>query len=120
MEGSPVNRSNRIAAGTMGTRAGPTRTPMPRSSSQRITPPAASSPKALPPASSTACTFSTAFSGDSSSVSRVPGAAPRTSTPATAPAGVSTTVQPVGRRVSVKWPQRMPGTEVMDPLIGRL
>ena len=105
-----------MAAGTMGTRAVPTCTPMPRSSSQRITPPAASSPKALPPDSSTACTTSTAFSGESKSVSRVPGAAPRTSTPPTAPFGVRITVQPVGRRVSVKWPTLMPGTSVMAPM----
>ena len=90
-----------MAAGTIGTLAGPTCTPMPRDSSQRMTPPAASSPNALPPASSTAWIFSTELSGDSSSVSRVPGAAPRTSTPATAPSSTSTTVQPVGRRVSV-------------------
>ncbi len=85
---------------------------MPRSSSQRITPPAASRPKALPPASRTACTFSTAFTGASSSVSRVPGAAPRTSTPQTAPPSASTTVQPVGRRESVKWPTERPATAV--------
>ena len=59
-----------------------------------------------------ACTCSTAFSGESNSVSRVPGAAPRTSTPATAPSEVSTTVQPVGRRVSVWWPTRRPRTSV--------
>ena len=85
---------------------------MPRSSSQRITPPAASRPKALPPARRTACTFSTVFTGASSSVSRVPGAAPRTSTPQTAPPSASTTVQPVGRRESVKWPTERPATAV--------
>ena len=57
--------------------------------------------------------------GESSSVSRVPGAAPRTSTPATAPCGVSTTVQPVGRRVSVKWPTERPATSQIDPAIRR-
>src|SRR5450432_4750407 len=93
-------------------RFGPTATPMPRSSSQRITPPAASRPKALPPASRMAWTFSTALIGASSSVSRVPGAAPRTSTPQTAPPSASTTVQPVGRRASVKWPTESPATAV--------
>ena len=40
--------------------------------------------------------------GFSKSVSRVPGAEPRTSTPAMAPFSASTTVQPVGRLGSVK------------------
>lgn len=66
-----------------------------------MTPVAASRPKALPPASITACTFSTMLTGLSRSVSRVPGAAPRTSTPPVAPASAMMTVQPVGRRVSV-------------------
>src|SRR4029453_9267527 len=43
---------------------------------------------------------------------RVPGAAPRTSTPQTAPPSASTTVQPVGRRASVKWPTERPATAV--------
>ena len=42
-------RRSRLPA-TSGTRAGPTSTPRPCASSQRITPPAASRPKALPPA----------------------------------------------------------------------
>ena len=88
---------------------------MPRSSSQRITPDAASSPNALPPPSNTACTCSTLFSGDSRSVSRVPGAPPRTSTPATAPAPHSTTLQPVGRRGSVKWPTVRPAMSQIEP-----
>ncbi len=66
-----------------------------------MTPEAASRPNALPPASRTACTCSTMFIGSSRSVSRVPGAAPRTSTPPVAPASAMMTVQPVGRRVSV-------------------
>src|SRR5713226_8428666 len=53
--------------------------------------------------------------GLSRSVSRVPGAAPRTSTPATAPSSVRITVQPVGLRVSVKWPTLMPATSVIEP-----
>ena len=85
---------------------------MPRSSSQRITPLAASRPKALPPARTIACTLSIALTGSSSSVSRVPGEAPRTSTPATAPSRAITTVQPVGRRGSVKWPTSRPATAV--------
>ena len=42
----------------------------------------------------------------------MPGAAPRTSTPAVAPLPVSTTVHPVGRSVYVKWPTLIPGTAV--------
>ena len=96
----------------MGTRAPPNWKPILCSSSQRITPLAASRPKALPPDSTIACTLSTTFSGASSSVSRVPGAAPRTSTPATTPSPASTTVQPVGRSVSVKCPTLRPETAV--------
>jgi hypothetical protein len=87
--------------------------PMPRSSSQRMAPSAAARPQALPPASITACTCCTRLPGASRSVSRVPGAAPRTSTPPTAPSRAMITVQPVGRRVSVKWPTSMPATSVM-------
>ena len=101
-----------MAAGTMGTRAPPNWKPILCSSSQRITPLAASRPKALPPDSTMACTLSTTFSGASSSVSRVPGAAPRTSTPATTPSPASTTVQPVGRSVRVKCPTLRPETAV--------
>src|SRR5436190_17449241 len=127
MRGSPTQRSNRIAAGTIGTTKGvaapsagaPMVAPMPRSSSQRMTPPAASRPNALPPARTTACTLSIALTGSSNSVSRVPGEAPRTSTPATAPARAITTVQPVGRRASVKWPTSRPATAVKPNAIGR-
>ena len=48
------------------------------------------------PRAPTACTYSTLFTGFSRSVSRVPGADPRTSTPPTAPRSVRMTVQPVG------------------------
>ena len=65
----------------------PRRSRTPRSSRYRITPSAAASPKALPPVSRTAWTSCTRFVGRSRSVSRVPGAEPRTSTPPTAPAG---------------------------------
>src|ERR1022692_1094708 len=51
--------------------------------------------------------------GLSRSVSREPGAAPRTSTPATAPRSKMTTVQPVGLRESVKWPTRRLPTSTM-------
>src|SRR6185295_13749769 len=59
-----------------------------------------------------ALTFCTWFTGLRRSVSRVPGAPPRTSTLATAPASVRITVQPVGRSVRVKWPTLTPGTAV--------
>src|SRR5215469_13644746 len=68
-----------------------------------------------------ACTCWTELMGLSRSVSRVPGAAPRTSTPATAPASQSTAVHPVGRCWEVKWPTLMPRTSVrlrLDELIG--
>jgi hypothetical protein len=115
MRWSPTPRSNRIAAGTIGTRVGPAGKPWPFSSSQRTTPVAASRPKALPPASRMPCTLSTRLVGLSRSVSRVPGAEPRTSTPPTTPSSVRITVQPVGRRSSVKWPTFTPGTSVMAP-----
>ena len=60
-----------------------------------MTPPAASSPKAEPPDSTTASTRSTSVPGPSNSVSRLPGAPPRTSTAATAGASASTTVVPL-------------------------
>ena len=46
---APTGRSKSTAAGTMGTRSGPTSTPRRCASSQRITPLAASRPNALPP-----------------------------------------------------------------------
>src|SRR5689334_12101943 len=48
------------------------------------------------------------------SVSRVPGAEPRTSPPATAPVSYKTTVQPVGLRESVKCPTLIPSTSVIQ------
>ena len=113
--GSPTPRSNRIAAGTIGTRAGPASNPIPRESSHRATPSAAASPNALPPVSTTAWTSSTRVPGRSASVSRVPGAPPRTSTDPTVPGGHRTTVQPVMPARSVAWPTRMPATSVIDP-----
>src|SRR5262245_51913810 len=47
------------------------------------------------------------------SVSRVPGAPPRTTPDATVPGGGSTTVHPVSPTGSVQWPTRMPGTRVI-------
>src|SRR5579871_3492179 len=99
----------------MGTTCAPTWMPSPRSSRNRITPLAASRPKALPPESKIACTCCTVLVGCSRSVSRVPGAEPRTSTPAVAPFSKSRTVQPVGRRASVNCPTLMPCTSVMPP-----
>ena len=63
-----------------------------------MTPEAASRPKALPPVKRMAWACPTSRPGRMASVSRVPGANPRTSTPAGAPAGHSTTVQPVRAR----------------------
>src|SRR5215471_16654997 len=96
----------------MGTLAVPTSSPKPRSSSQRITPSAAESPKALPPERTRAWTLSTRHTGFNRSVSRVPGAVPRTSTPATHPVGHKTTVQPVAASRVVQWPTCRPGTSV--------
>src|SRR5690606_12476312 len=81
-----------------------------------MTPAAAARPKALPPVSRMAWIRSTRESGRSKSVSRVPGAGPRTSTQATAPSGGnSTTVQPVIPTGSPAWPTCTPGTWVMPP-----
>src|SRR5713101_2578712 len=79
-----------------------------------MTPLAASRPYALPPVSTTASTCSTRFSGCSSSVSRVAGAPPRTSTPPTATVSHRITVQPVAASRFVSCPTRMPGMSVMS------
>ncbi len=92
---SPIARSNRTAAGTIGTRATPASNPTPRSSSQRATPSAAARPNALPPVRSTAWISLTEVPGRIGSVSRVPGAPPLTSTDPVVPGGHSTTVHPV-------------------------
>ena len=102
--GSPTPKSNRIAAGTIGTTLPPTGNPTPSPSKNRMTPSAAAKPYALPPDSTTACTLSTLASGLSKSVSRVPGPPPRTSTPATAPLRVNTAVQPVEPEACVQCP----------------
>src|SRR5919106_159244 len=106
--GSPTRRSNTTAAGTIGTRATPTSNPTPRSSSHRITPSAAARPNALPPVRRTPCTSSTSRPGWRRSVSRVPGAPPRTSPEPIVPGGGRTTVQPVNPTGSVQCPTRSP------------
>src|SRR5271168_3295478 len=80
-----------------------------------MTPDAVSRPYALPPESTIAWTCCTILMGLSRSVSRVPGAEPRTSTPAVAPASHRMTVHPVGRALSVKWPTLIPPTSVRLP-----
>src|SRR5205823_14859101 len=56
---------------------------------------------------------STNVAGPSNSVSRVPGAPPRTSTDATAGASHKTTVVPVMAAESSAWPTSSPGTSVI-------
>ncbi len=73
-----------------------------------MTPAVASRPNMLPPVSRTAFACSIRVPGRRPSVPRVPGPPPRTSTPATAPAGVSTIVQPVFPRASLQWPTVTP------------
>ena len=98
------------AAGTIGTGPASVGKPTPRTDSQVMTPSAAARPNAEPPARQMAWMRSTRDPGRSRSVSRVPGAAPRTSTPAIAPSVASTTVQPVIAVSSVAWPTHNPRT----------
>ena len=119
--GKLVNLEARLAqeplTGTIGTGPAGVGVPTPRDSRCAITPSAAASPKADPPVSTIAWARGTVASGRSRSVSRVPGAAPRTSTEATAPAsGSSTTVQPVRATGSLQWPTRTPATPTSTPL----
>src|SRR5215212_8447239 len=90
---------------------------MPFSSRKRTTPSAAPRPKALPPVRRRAWVSPTRPIGLNTSVSRVPGEDPRTSTPTTAPAGASkrTAVQPVEPLASVACPTRTPGTSQRFP-----
>ena len=76
------------------------RNPRPRSRSSACTPVAASRPNAEPPERTTASTRSTVRCGSSRSVSRVPGAPPRTSTLATAGSSKMIAVTPEARRAS--------------------
>ena len=111
---SPQSRSKSTAEQTIGTFVTPTSKPIPRRSRSSITPDAASSPNALPPASTTAWIRSTRLRGSRRSVSRVPGAPPRTSTPATAPSSQTTTVHPVAAVSSWACPTRRPGISKKD------
>ena len=111
---SPTSKSNRQALTTMGTSALSTGKPMPRSASSSMTPVDDAKPNALPPESTTACTDSIMFSGLSKSVSRVAGPPPRTSTPQTAPAGATSTVQPVPIRGSSAWAVRKAGRSAIE------
>ena len=90
----PFNRSKRIAPGTSGTTAEPTRNPRPVARNPSITPEHASNPNADPPASTSPSTAATVLSGASKSVSRVPGAPPITCTEAVKGASPVTIVTP--------------------------
>src|SRR5882762_4820692 len=73
-----------------------------------MTPTAAARPNRLPPVRSTACACWMTVPERSESVPSVPGAPPRTSTPATAPPGAKITVHPVRPTASVKCPTDTP------------
>jgi hypothetical protein len=110
---APRPRSYNTAAGTIGTTWVSFKgKPIFCSYNHRTTPSDAAIPNAEPPDNTTAWTFSTRFTGARRSVSRVPGAAPRTSTPATAPSGHSTAVTPLAAETSVYCPTKMPSTSV--------
>ena len=91
-----------MAAGTIGIICSPTLKPILFSASSSTTPEAAARPNAEPPDKRMALTSCTEFSGFNKSVSRVPGAAPLTSTPPIVPLGQITTVQPVIESSSVQ------------------
>src|SRR5262249_28315710 len=74
----------------------------------RTTPSAAARPNAEPPVSTTASTCATTRRGESTAISRVAGAPPRTSALPTVPSGNNSTVTPVPR--PVQWPARTPAT----------
>src|SRR5919106_1403082 len=76
-------------------------------------PPSAVCAAIIAPVPSTAFTSCTSMPGRSRSVSRVPGAPPRTSPDPTVPGGQSTTVHPVRPTGSVQWPTRIPSTAVI-------
>ena len=69
--------------------------------------------------SMTAVTSAVPASGPITSVSRVPGPPPRTSTPPRAPGGAITAVQPVTPSASVQWPIRKPSGGGEPTLTGR-
>ena len=83
-------------------RPGGHRMSAPPSASQRTTPSAAARPNALPPVRRIAFAPAPALAGERASVSRVPGAPPRTSQDATLPSGSRTAVQPVQASWSVQ------------------
>ena len=89
--------------------------PMFCSSRYCMTPVAASRPNAEPPASVMAWILSMALRSWNKSVSRVPGADPRTSTPPVAPSRARMTVVPVMASKFWAWPTWMPGTSVIAP-----
>ena len=111
----PFPRSCNTAHGTMGMASESClrRSPISRPDSTEVTPSAAASPNTAPPDNTTACARPTRFSGARVSVSRKPGAPPRTSTPAGQSAAQSTVVTPVRAASSVAWPTDRPGTSVM-------
>ena len=96
-------RSNRMAAGTIGTTPVadlPSDVAALRDTARRPAPHRGR--RRCRRTRTTALTLSTMFDGSSRSVSRVPGAPPRCDTPPTAPSpSTRMTVQPVGRSVSV-------------------
>ncbi len=108
----PLFRSNRIAAGMIGTVKPWISKPLRRFASHGIIPAAASSPKADPPARQTASTAWAAASGRSRSVSRVPDPPPRTSTEQAARRSGRITVTPVRTLASTAWPTVRPSTSV--------
>ena len=87
-----------MAEGTIGTIASAMATPRPRSFNHRMTPSAADSPKAEPPERQMASIRSTRQDGSSRSVSRVPGAPPRTSPEAIDGVSHNTTLTPERNR----------------------
>ena len=108
-------RSNRIAAGTIGTtprRRRASRCCARRASARR--PVAASSPNALPPASDDRVDLVDHVDGiEEIRLARARARRRAATTPPTAPSpSTRITVQPVGRSASVKWPTLMPSTAV--------
>ena len=94
-------KSKIIAEGIIGITCFPTICPIFFSARYFITPDAESRPNALPPLRTMALIISIVFSARIRSVSLVPGAAPLTSTPGTAPSSAIMTVQPVALLRSV-------------------
>jgi hypothetical protein len=107
----PLSRSNRIAAGTIGTLAC-ARKPAALLGQPRLRAGGGIEPKASrPTAQSRRCPDRLRWV--SRAVSRVPGPPPRTSMEATAGAANTTAVAPEASAASSAWPTRTPGTSVM-------